>query len=511
MVSYNFPSKVWGKRGSPEYSTFVSESRSDAGVEVSHDTIFGIPAFRRGVDIISNALARMDCYVYQYGDGNDRNRNENHPAHWLLSVKASEAQSYYSFRQTLIANAVWAGNGYAYIERENGVAIGLHNLDPESVCPYWDVNQFGKVVYLSYDLTTRHGLTSIAPDDIIHIRSVSTKDGVMGLSLIDTLKTNLGMQIASQKYGAAYFKNGGNVNRVIEVPGRLSPEQQAAMRDELRQNYSGPNAANKFFIAYNQMKLSALPGISNEEAQWLQSREFSLIEVADLLGLPATMLNSPSSHSYGALTQDAINLLNYTLDGWATNAEAEFSIKLCTPRQQIRSWIEFDRSSIFTSDPEFRKQTIEEYQLGAISWQEMRARLNLSTVRKGDFIDDKEPEPIPEPEKQPEQPQDEPEQPQDEQPEDEQADNQPIARSLALAALERFKERIIKATKNNPDLEQHYEILEENLRGLDCSPIIAELQGLQAELKACLAEQRAGILAQWDVEAAADKVIHQGK
>lgn len=370
---------------SPTLDNLLGSLPSYSGERVSVDSVFGLPAFTQAVRIISTACARCDAYCYRKSDDGGREIDENSPAHTLLTRKANPWQTYFNFRQTLVANAIWSGDGFALIERDDLFnPIALYNLDSRATYPIIEYTE-GKLTALWYGVNTDQGELVIPADDIIHIKNIALHTGIEGMSLIDSLRTVLGLSLAVQKWGAIYFKHGAHINKVLKIPGWLTQEQQQQLRDSIGSGHAGIENAHKLAVLMGGSELETYP-INNEDGQWLQSREFSLIDCANCVGLPVSFLNGKGFTSYSSLEQDSLNLLNYTLDAWLTSFECELSCKLIKSRSQGRCQISFDRNSLFATDPAFIDLQIRKYHAGAISWQELRQRLNLSTSKAGDFI-----------------------------------------------------------------------------------------------------------------------------
>lgn len=115
-----------------------------------------------------------------------------------------------------------------------------------------------------------------------------------------------------------------------------------------------------------------------EQAQLIQARQFSLLEVALLFGLPGSFLGASSggSMTYSNVENDAIQLLKFSMRGHLTRMEQSFS--LCFPRGTVSK---ADLDSFLQSDTLTRYQS---YQLGIESgWlrrSEVRVKERLVAV-----------------------------------------------------------------------------------------------------------------------------------
>ena len=479
--------------------------KSESGEPINSNTVFALPAFLNGVRLIASSIARADCIVYK---DESKGPDKGHPAYSLLTRKANTFSTYFQFMQALVSSACWSGDGYAYIERDGmGEPIALHNLDSRETYPVVEYTE-GRVSNMWY--AVGDGANLVPPDDVLHIQNLALHQGVQGLSIVDQLKTVLGLAVANYKYGAIYFKHGAHINKVLKVPGWLTKEQQEQLRQSVAALHQGVQNAHRLAVLMGGAELDSTP-VSNEDAQWLESREASLIDIANILGLPATKLGARGSISYGSLEQDNLAVLSDTYDAWFTGIEAELSVKLLRPSEKAK-FISFDRDSLFLTDPSYAKAQADKFHAGGLSWEEYRAKLKLP-AKRGDkdiylmpsnltaLLDptkEEEPQapPLPQPQEQPQEPQEEPQGEED-------TEHTQRAIKLTVAALERIRGRIVKSPK---PVRDHEAIIRETLAGVDADMVLQELDNFDEELGAVLPEQRQEVMSKWNIHETAKRL-----
>ena len=116
--------------------------------------------------------------------------------------------------------------------------------------------------------------------------------------------------------------------------------------------YSGVENSGKVLVLENGMTAEPL-GMSNEDAQFLQTRDFTICEIAAFLNIPPFMIGSKEvNSSYSSLEQQTQQYLSFTLDPWLVVWEQEIYRKLLTPTQQQADshYAEFMRQRIVTMD-----------------------------------------------------------------------------------------------------------------------------------------------------------------
>lgn len=495
---------------STELTKLLGGVPSDSGEIVNSQTVWRIPEVTNAIRLISNEAARCDLWPYKQLEDGGKIIDRKCPAYPLLTLKPNDWQSCFDFLSTLIASAAWSGNGYGLIKRDAFAdPVSLHNLESEKTSPIFEYTDgILSGVWYAYQ---SDGQTFIYPsEDVIHIKNFSPINGMEGLSLIDNMKGVLGLSIAQVKYASIVMKHGSHINKVLKIPGWVKQEHKEELHRTMQNLHAGVDNAGRLAVLMGGCELESFP-TSNEDLQWLQGREFSLIDVANATGLPVSFLNGKGFVAYNSLQQDDLNLLNHTLDAWLTRLELELTLKLIKNRNHKSCFIEFDRSSLLATDPAYAEMQTKLYHAEAISWEEMRGRLNLSKQRNGQFVrpanivnadlaDEKQNKELESPEPQPviETPQ-----PIEEEETSEQDTTLERAIKLTESNLERIKNRWIKS---GGKLDKHDEIIRSSLPDLDCELVLNELKNYEEELNDVLPEQRAEVLNQWNIKETAKQL-----
>lgn len=459
---------------------YLGGDTSSSGVSVNRQTVLGSSAVWRAINLISNSVARLPIVVYEKKQDGTRLRAENHPAYFLLKKQPAPFLSAYCFVQTLQAHALLHGNGYAYITRDDlAQPLELTILDPSQTCP---ARENGKPIYLT---RVDDEDIKLLPENVIHIKGLGY-DGLAGYPVVDILNDVFGHELAVQKFGNTFFKHGSAINVIIELPGYFKDQEAIKrFRETWGDMHQGLNNAHKVAILENGAKASRL-AYTNEEAQYLQSKEFNLKALANIFGLPASYLNASYNTSYGSLEAENKQFLNHSLGGWLSAWEQELEAKLLTYEQQRADthFIEFERKALERADLTTEiSALVTQVNNGLLTLNEARDILNKPRVEGGDEIKGIQKAPAIAPEQAQEQPE-----------EETQEDTEDVARGLAEAIFNRFIERLKK--DNKPfEIGRHLPVLQRDLQALNINERLEEwLTNLTEELQAVLPEQRAQIL-----------------
>lgn len=386
MISYLFgrESRSWKEVGtlrnpSPELVDLLGAEKSAAGVSVDSESALKFPPVWRATNLIASHIAKVPCHIYQR-QGEGKERIPSHPAYWLIRRKSSRYIPVFFFRYALTANALLRGNGYALIvrARRSGPPVELIPLDAGKT---WPVSDRGSFHYVTQN--DEGAELEVDPIDMLHIRMLS--DGIQGYSVIEKARESLGSGLASQEYEGRFFSNNARPSSVIESPRRLGPEAIENLRRSWMEIYGGLRNAHKPGILEEGAQLKVF-GMSNADAQFVESRQAKVREVANWFGVPPHKLGDDAKSSYNSLEQENQSFLDDCLDSWFCAWEAELWDKLLSDEEKRSDEyeIEFLRQALVRADLKARSRFYHDAILdGWMSRDEVRAKENMNPIPDG--------------------------------------------------------------------------------------------------------------------------------
>ncbi|MFZ1363971.1 MAG: phage portal protein [Brachymonas denitrificans] len=291
---------------------------------VNPATAQSISAVYACVQAISETVASLPLILYRR-NGDDRERASDHPLYRVLHEQANEQQTALEFREWMQACVLLRGNAYARIVTGwDGQVRQLIPLSPDRV-QVLDVA--GK---LAYDYTNKDGkVTRLLAGEVLHLRHRAGDDGVMGVSPITAAREVVQLAMAERDHGNASFSNAARLSGVLTAPGVLKPEQREALKTSWASQYSGVSNAGKTPVLENGMTFSPV-SMSNEDSQWLASRQFSVEEVARLFRVPPTVIGDLRHGNYSNSVEMARQFVTLTLRRHLLMWEQGISHKLLT-------------------------------------------------------------------------------------------------------------------------------------------------------------------------------------
>jgi HK97 family phage portal protein len=368
--------------GTPFYQAVLQMMEgglSKAGFTVTQERATSLTAFWCGVRIIAETVASVPLCIYERQD-RGRRKAEEHPLFPLLHDEPNPDMSSYTVRELMQAQLTMHGNGYAAIVRDGGGRIRqLWPLISQKVDPR---REDGELIY--YVDLSNGKREPWQRGEILHIPGLSF-DGIKGKSVIAAARDALGTGIAVQDYGATFFKHGARPPGVVETQ---MPTINADNKKNLGETWLSGRGDNWHQVAFlpKGMKYTAV-GISPDDAQWLESKKFTVAEVARILNLPPHLLKDLERATFSNIEQQALEFVIYSMRPTYVRWEQELNRKLLTPEERTKYEIAFNMQALLRGDTAARGAFYSILrQWGIFSANDVRELEDLTTLGpKGDI------------------------------------------------------------------------------------------------------------------------------
>lgn len=336
-----------------------------------------IAAVYRCVRLISETIAALPWKVFRE-TGTTFEAVANHPAQWILHTQASDEMSAFVFKRQIIANALLWGNGYAEIQRDTANRpYALLLLAPDRVEPGYDVN--GKLVY---QVRQSDGtFIYLPPSRVFHLQGIGS-DGLRGYSVLEVAAKNLSVGVSLEDSLARFFANGFRPMGLLKTKGRMSGEAFEAFEKRLDQ-FSGLRNRWRALPLDQDMDWQAL-AVDAEEAQALEMRKFSVIDVCRWFGVPPHKVFDLERATFTNIESQGREFLQDCLTPWIVQLEQEANSKLLG-RNFGGLYSKININAVIRADYATRTAG---YQIlrnsGVLSVNEIRALEDMPTISKAD-------------------------------------------------------------------------------------------------------------------------------
>jgi HK97 family phage portal protein len=345
----------------------------DAGVPVTPILAENLSSVFACVQIISETVATLPLVVYRLaGDG--KNPDPSHPVARLFR-EPNALQTPVEFLEMMTAHCLLRGNSYAEIVRDNrGAPAELIPLHPDHV----SVLRIPQTRRIVYDVSNLDGGTRrYLADEILHFRDRSD-DGVCGKSRLTRARETFSVAQATERFAASTYRNGARLSGVLAHPDLVGEQALTNLKTSFVDRYSGPEKAGGVLVLEEGLKWTSI-SVSPEDAQMLESRRFSVEQIARMYRVPPPVLGDLSHGTYSNVTELGRWFYQHTICPWLTKWEKTIERSLFSEEGRRNHEVEFDADMLVRGDMLQRFQAYRiGREVGLYSANELRRFENLN-------------------------------------------------------------------------------------------------------------------------------------
>lgn len=330
---------------------------ADTGATVTPELSLTVSAVWRGINVISNSIATLPLITYRRTD-TGRERAEDDPRFTLLHDQPNPEMSSFTWRQTVQGHVLTWGQGYSEIVRDSfSRPVELWPLRPDKMVVERERLTPEQIVRglrprKRYRYTLPDGtLHTFAPSQILHVKGLGF-DGHIGYPILTLMRNGVGLATATEQFGSATFKNGARPAIVLTHPGHLSERARRELREDWDEKYGGLTNAQRTAVLEEGVSVEQV-GFPPDDAQFLQTRGFQVVEFARWIGVPPHKLYELSRATFSNIEWQSLEYLTDSVNPWLVNWEMQCWLDLFGDRDV---YPEFERNAIMQIDARSRAE-----------------------------------------------------------------------------------------------------------------------------------------------------------
>lgn len=284
--------------------------KTASGATVSEPGAMSMSAVFRAVSVLANTIAWVPLKVYERTGANGKTPAISHPLYPVLRRRPNPEMVSFTWRQTAMHHALIWGNAYAELQFDGaGRVVNIWPLLPDRT----EATRLpdGTRAYRTRIDDTWHYLEA---DRVLHIPALGF-DGRSGVGIVQRARESLGLGKATEEYGARYFGNGSRASGVLTHPGKLTPDAHKRLKESWAEMQSGLSNAHRAAILEEGMAWTQT-SIPPEEAQFLETRKFQVVEVARWFGVPPHKLYDLERATFSNIEHQSIEFVNDSIMPW---------------------------------------------------------------------------------------------------------------------------------------------------------------------------------------------------
>lgn len=297
------------------------EGSTSAGVVVNERTALQIIDVYACVSLRCDSVSMLPTGAYQRS-GVTRTELPKQPP---LAVQPDPEMEPGEYWAGMEASLLLRGNAYAAIvDRDRlGFPTSVKLLHPDDVRPRRDPN----TKLIVYELANGDRLQRF---DMIHVRGLTMPGEITGMGPIECARRGLGATIATEDFGAKWFRDGAAPSSVLETEQDL--DELAAKRN-LARWVSTHGGRRRPALLSGGLKWRPVT-ITPNDSQFLETKKYNTTQVARLFRIPPHMIGDlEKSTSWGSgIEEQGIGYVVYTIGPDLVRFEAAFTRQMRPPQ-----------------------------------------------------------------------------------------------------------------------------------------------------------------------------------
>jgi HK97 family phage portal protein len=358
---------------SPAVAAHFGISKTKFGLDVTVESALGIPAFWLGTDFLAKTLARLPIQVFkQSADGPVA--SDVGGVRDILHSSPNPETTAFDWRKLLHECFFLYGRGLAWLEWDaNGRLLNIWHLDPTMV-------RVRKVAGKKlYDYSDGKKTITYEADEILDLPWRLQRDGITHRNPIHALREALGAAIAANSYAGQWFEDGGVAQHVM-TGAPMSPEAWGRAVADMKRALKTEKQVLPMPAGYELKPLGGSP----KDSQLIEGRQFGVVEIARILGLPPTFLMDLQFGTLNNVEQQDLQLVKHVIASLVAQFEAELNLKLFGGRGR-KTYIKFNLDGLMRGDLLSRMDAYSKgIQNGITTPNEVRALEERGAIAGGD-------------------------------------------------------------------------------------------------------------------------------
>jgi len=300
-------------------SELLNQTGDFGHVAVTPESALRLSSVWACVNLLANTISTLPVDVYR--------NDEEIPVPSLLASPAA-GWTLVDWISATMQSLLLRGNAYGLITARSGPRLTPAQVElvgPDNMTVMVDPD--GRVSY-------RFKGRQLDPEDVWHVRAFVTAGSPVGLSPIAYAAETIGLGLATQRFGAQFFREGASPTGILSVDGPMSPDKVELAKDRLTNATRGRR--EPLVVSGNNaggVKWQSI-SIAPNESQFVESRRLGVAEIARTFGVPPEMIGGEAGGSltYATVEGRALDFVKFSLTPWIVRLEKAISDLL--PRGQ---------------------------------------------------------------------------------------------------------------------------------------------------------------------------------
>lgn len=281
--------------------------KTSSGKVVTPENSLKLVAVYRAVTLISGLIGSIPLKSFD---------SETHEERFIpLLEEPTPGMTKFEFRELLAGHLATHGNFDAFKVKTDGVTTALLPFKPGRITYDTErpsaANPSGRVYKIADDQGTI--VSRLTDNEVFHVPLFSL-DGFVGLSPIGMAREAIASGLSAEEFANKLWQSGILASGILVTDQNIDDPKAQALKRRWQERTSGLDAAYNIAVMDRGAKFQPL-SMPPSDAQFIESRSFTVSEIARLFGLPPHLLSQQERQtSWGTgIEQHNIGFVVYTL------------------------------------------------------------------------------------------------------------------------------------------------------------------------------------------------------
>lgn len=313
--------------------------------------------------VLSESVGKLPLKLLQHNEDGGVVTARGHPLYFALHDRPNPYMTSTTFWSTMEQNRNHHGDAYAWIKGA-GKKTSLWILPSEDVEIWYDDQKILSDVPDIYYIYSHGGkLYKFSSEQIIHLKTSSSFDGIKGIPVREQLKSTISGNIKSQKMLNQMYKSGFTAKAVVQYTADLSGDNLKKFK-EMIEDFAGSDLDDeevKNIIPIPVGTTLTPLNVKLADSQFIDIKKYSALQIASAFGIKPNQIGDYEKSSYASAEAQQLSFYVDTLLYILKQYEEELNYKLLS-REEIDNgyYFKFNVAVILRADLKTQIETLSQ-------------------------------------------------------------------------------------------------------------------------------------------------------
>lgn len=340
--------------------------------------------------VLSESVGKLPLKLLQHNEDGGVITARGHPLYFVLHDRPNPYMTSTTFWSTMEQNRNHHGDAYAWIKGA-GKKTTLWILPSDEVEIWYDDGKILSDIPDIYYIYSHGGkLYKFASEEIIHLKTSNSFDGIKGIPVRVQLKTTITGNIKSQKMLNQMYKSGFTAKAVVQYTADLSGDNLKKFK-EMIEDFAGSDLDDEEVknIIPIPIGTTLTPlNVNLADSQFIDIKKYSALQIASAFGIKPNQIGDYSKSSYANSEAQQLSFYVDTMLYILKQYEEELNYKLLSSEEiENGYYFKFNVAVILRADLKTQIETLSQAVSNFIyTPNEARALLDKPAMPGGDKL-----------------------------------------------------------------------------------------------------------------------------